>query len=627
LRSSFFEFNVATSALFTARGGLDTASHNVANASTIGYSRQVVEQRASRPLSLGTGYGMIGTGSEIYGIAQIRDFYLDKKYWSQMSVLGEYSSKRTHLSVTQSIVNEMGGAGLSTQFNTFFDRIQDLSTTAGDSTYRTNLLQYGESITTYFKNTYESFRKQQRDLNDEVKTTVEIINSIGQQIRSLNEQIVKYELDGSAANDLRDQRARLVDELSRYVNVDVKEVERNDEYAAGKYPAPEDRGRSDREFIVLLNGQEFVKGYDLRQLECRERKITEAGVSYDVSYNPEDVSGLYDIYWSGANSKFNMYHPNLQGELKGLIDLRDGNNANFSRVMTAPAYAGGTLTVTMDPADTRVDLNPHGGILTVFDPATGQTKEYAYGSYTYNPATNEGTFTMLNSADIPATAFDTPKVITSGQASTYKGIPYYMSRLNNLARTFAMAINEGKYMDGTAMKDVIGHVDGFNANGEDLDTLFFTYKDVLGNEAVLSNFNVFNITADNFYVNSELLRSPSLLAAAQAGNSGISDNNVILSFLKIRTDRGLFLEGTLTDYIIGMTGELGIDVKQAQNFEKNYTDVTTTIDNQRMAVSGVNIDEEIVAMIKYQQQYQAAAKLINILDAIYDTTVNRLGAF
>ena len=637
MRSSFFEFTVATSALFTARAGLDTTAHNVANASIKGYSRQVVEQRATRPLYLGTGRGMVGTGSEVYGIAQIRSFYLDKKYWNQMSVLGEYSMKNTQLSLTQSIMNEMTGAGLSAQFNTFFDRLQDLTTTAGDNTYRTNLIQYADSIATYFKNTYEAFRKQQRDLNDEVKVTVDTINSLGQQIRSLNEQIAKFELDGSAANDMRDQRARLVDELSRYVNIEVKEVERNPEYAAGKYPAPEDRNKSDKEFIVMLNGYEFVKGVDLNRLEVRERKAVENGSIYGMSYNPEDVDGLYDVYWTNANTKFNLYSPGLTGELKGLIDLRDGNNANYSMNMGYSGYTAATneLVLSMDPADTRVDLNPSGGILSVFDPATGRTTEYRYTKYEYDPQTKEGTFTMLDADDPDIANFGTGgKVITSGQTVAYKGIPYYMSRLNDLARTFAMAFNEGKYMDGTVMKDVIGHVDGYNANGKNLGTLFFTYLDyTTGKEALYdpnpltSTFNIYNITADNFRVNEELFKHPDLLAAAKAGTGDISDNNVLLSMLKIRTDRSLFLEGTLMDFIIGMTGELGIDVKQAKSFETSYTEVTVTIDNQRMSISGVDVNEEMVAMLKYQQQYQAAAKLINVIDGIYDTLVNRLGNF
>ncbi|MDR2904082.1 MAG: flagellar hook-associated protein FlgK, partial [Clostridiales bacterium] len=104
-----------------------------------------------------------------------------------------------------------------------------------------------------------------------------------------------------------------------------------------------------------------------------------------------------------------------------------------------------------------------------------------------------------------------------------------------------------------------------------------------------------------------------------------SDNNVILGFISLKDNDSLFREGSLQDYIAGISVELGIDLKQAQNFEKNYTDVTAGIEKQRLSVSGVDINEEMVNMIKYQQQYQAAAKLINAIDSIYDTMINRLG--
>ncbi len=97
-RSSFFEFHVAVSGLMTARGGLETVGHNTANAATRGYSRQVSNIRATTPLQLYNGRGMIGTGSEIYSVTQIRDIYLDAKYWGAKSIHGEYSAKshRSH---------------------------------------------------------------------------------------------------------------------------------------------------------------------------------------------------------------------------------------------------------------------------------------------------------------------------------------------------------------------------------------------------------------------------------------------------------------------------------------------------------------------------------------------------
>jgi len=126
-----------------------------------------------------------------------------------------------------------------------------------------------------------------------------------------------------------------------------------------------------------------------------------------------------------------------------------------------------------------------------------------------------------------------------------------------------------------------------------------------------------------------MAKDPKLLAASDtsAGNDPTdeSNNRLILGLVEIRNFPSLFREGKLSDFILGIASELGIDVRQAQKFEKNYAEIITYVDNQREQVSGVSLDEEMMAMIKYQHLYQAAAKLVNVIDGIYDTVINRLG--
>lgn len=530
MRCSFFEYNVAASGLTVARAGLEVTANNIANAETPGYSKQYTEQRTTRPLSYSNGKGMIGTGAEVYGVGQMRNIYLDKKYWSEKSVLGEYQMKSEQLALTEGIFNELSDTGIKSSFDNFFQKLQDLTTTAGDTTYRTNVIQIGETLTKLVNNTYESLKKQQSDLNSEVKSEITIINSIGQQIRSLNETIKKYEFTGSKANDLRDERALLIDKLSAYVNVEVQETETNADYEAGLYPAPEDRAKSSKNFVVFINGCEFVKNDSVNPLKVVERTTLA---------NDTDVPGLYDVYFEKTNQKFDLTSPSLKGELKGLIDVRDGNNGDN------------------------------------------------------NLTTN------------------------------YKGVPYYMNKLNEMIRVFAKAINEGKDKDGKAIPDVTGHVDGYDKY-EESGNLFFTYDKTISKNPT-GGLDYSKITCENFQINSDLIKDPNLLAASKQINSDESDNNVILSFLKVSSYGSLFKEGKLEDFVVGLSGNLGINKKQADNFKNNYTDVTTSIDNQRKAVSGVDLNEETINMIKYNQLYQASAKLMNIIDGIYDTCINRLG--
>ncbi|MDR1209243.1 MAG: flagellar hook-associated protein FlgK [Clostridiales bacterium] len=613
MRSSFFEFNVAASALFTARAGLDTVSHNVANASAAGYSRQYVKQRAAQPMPLNNGRGMIGTGSEVYGIGQWRDIYLDGKYREKTSVLGEYSAKSTQLALIERVMGEMSDTGLSAAITDFFNELKNLETSANDSTFRANALELGDSFAAAARTSYETLLKQQSDLNAEVKAVVTVINDIGQRIANLNDQIFRYEIRGDAANDLRDERARLTDELSRYVNIEAAETESSE------------GGTTVRRYTVSINGHEFVRGSQAETLGVAERRATDAnGDAVSVYRNPEDNPGLYDVVWAATGEIMDVYHPNLTGELRGLIDARDGNNDDAIKGAAAVSYddTTGELVVSL-PAGARRDVNPAGGVIAVYDPSTGRVTEYEYTSFTYNADGSTATLTIANPS--PNDLFTRAGVSMSvGVTTDYKGVPYYLDQLNSLVRTFATAVNYGQRLDGSAIPGVIGHADGYDLTGRNTASPLFTY---LENGAAVSaaNYDIYRMTAANFAVNPEIKANPALLAAASEATGGVSDNRVVLSFANIASDGSLFREGNIRDYIIGISSTLGTDAKQADNFAASYGDITSAIDNQRAAVSGVDINEEMVSMIKYQQQYQAAAKLINIIDGIYDLTINQLG--
>lgn len=532
--SAFFEFNIATSGIFTSKTGLEITSHNIANSSTTGYSRQLAQQKASTPLTSLGGVGMIGTGSEVYGVKQVRSLYLDKKYWNQSTYLGEYSAKKDQLNLVEASFNSLGDSNLSEVFTDFFNDLSNLSFESGDKTYRTSVVTYGTSLTDNINYLANQLLEQQRDVNDDVYAVVQKINDLGKQISVLNKQIYSYEITGSTANDLRDQRALLVDELSQYVNIDVKETQ-------GPSGAA-----NDLQYKVFISGQEFVSHFDYTMLKCEKRT---------TSVNADDAVGLYEVVWdSGLAINYN----NLSGELKGLLDIRDGN--------------------------------------------IGMTGD-------------------------------------SESEVQYKGIPYYINKLNNLVRTVTKAINEGKNSDNTLIDSTgkfTGHLGGYDANG-DKGGFFFTYKDEAGNVieydgSTLTDENYYdNITAFNFCMSQKLLEDPSLLAASDTSvkvdgeNQDVSNNNVILKFVELKDNIKLFKEGSISSYIISINSALGIDTKQANNFDEYYTDIVSNVDNQRIQVSGVSLNEEIVSIVKYQQLYQASCQLINAIDEIYDMTINRMG--
>lgn len=582
MKSSFFEYNVAISGLHTARANLTVVSHNLANAEIPGYSRQVTLQRASRPLSMFNGRGMYGTGSEVYGVIQIRDKYLDNKYWSQKTNLGEYTAKNAHLSLVETVFNDANDSGVQSAFTTFFSRLQDLSRPEAvpDATYRTNVISAAETLANLVRTNAEALQKQQRDINQEISDVVSRINSLGTQIASLNKQITQYELDGSMANDLRDNRALLVDQLSEYVNVKVEELD----YSTPSSP-------NDKRFTVMINGYDFVNNTSVHPLVCVPRDLpatvkTTGGytITPGEKHNDMDVAGLYDLYFEDTGSLFNIYSNSLKGTLKGLIDMRDGNNT-FGTVHDPNA----------DPQYTAAD------------------REYYY------------------------------------QTTNYKGIPFYLNKLNVLVRTFAKAVNVGLDVNNQPIPEVNGHVNGYDYDGNP-GQLFFTYSSSNGNPGTglpadfqgiipeldsngvptgnyLDDTKYTSLNCLNFAVNPNLTQADGwrLLACSSDPNAGISNNDIILGFGKINNYSSLFKEGKLMDFIIGTTDHLSIDRRQARNFEESYTDITVATDNQRLSVSGVDMNEEMTAMVKYNQLYQACAKLVNVINGIYDTMINRLG--
>lgn len=612
MSSGFLGFNIATNGLFTARTALDVTAHNISNANTKGYSRQIVEQRATRPLP-NAGKGMLGTGSEVYGINQMRDFYIDTKYWSESAILGQYSVKKTQLSLIESLFNEPSDSGFNTIFNSFFDAVNGVVNNADSGEHRAALKEAAVTFTQYFNTTAQHLKKYQRDLNFEIKTKVEEINVIARKIQSLNQQIYKYELDGSKANDLRDERAKLVDQLSKIVNVEVDEIETNPEVRNGNLSGVDNRDKSEKHFRVKINGQILVDHFYATELKLVPRENADGD---DVKYNPEDVEGLYDIKWANGLN-FDITDPNLGGELKGYLDMRDGNNnQNFKGTVIGTIEDGDAVTLTISNPN-RIDIDTQ-GVITI----NGRRIDYSDLSHNGTEITLEVSKAQLGES------ISTPIDVEIGNGMAYKGIPYYLNRLNEFVRTFARAVNEGQDRNGDAIAELGGgHFNAINSEGE-TGLYFFTYKEnstAKGTNELGGPLDYTKITADNFSLSKDILEDVGKIAAALNGESLPSGNGFMEGLKALRNYTHLFREGTADSYMNSIISELGINAKQANMLEATQTNITMAVENQRMSVSGVDINEEMTNMIQFQQMYNAAAKMISVMDEILDLTINRMG--
>ncbi|MBE5939368.1 MAG: flagellar hook-associated protein FlgK [Lachnospiraceae bacterium] len=301
MANTFFGLTIAQSGLFAANIALNTTGHNISNEQTEGYSRQQVSQTASRALQVYQQYGMVGTGTTVTGIEQLRDSYYDFKYWNNNSKVAYFETLYDQMINIEDFFNEINTDGFTAEYGNFFNAMTSLLDDPASYTARTSVIGYAENIMEYFNTMKQNLLNLQEDINEEVKDNVDRINTLAADIAALNKQINIVELTGEVANDLRDRRNLLVDELSGIVEVSVTE---------------EKVANNKTEYKVMLGGNTLVDNYTAFQLKVVSREERRAET---------DAVGLYDVQWAWGDS-FDPVHAGYEGKLKALLEVRDGNN-------------------------------------------------------------------------------------------------------------------------------------------------------------------------------------------------------------------------------------------------------------------------------------------------------------
>jgi len=304
MANTFFGLNIGVSGLYAANAGVDVTANNVANENTKGYSRQVISQSATEPIRVFQRYGMIGSGVEVTSIEQMRDKYYDVKYWNNHAKYGEESTKYNYMVQIEDYYNEINAEGFTAEYNNFYNALEELEKDPNNVTIKNQVINCAQSLCDYFNNISVSLTNIQTDVNEEIKNKVDRINTIATNLASLNKQINNIEVRGGEASDLRDKRSTLLDELSQIVNIDISET----------------RGQNGTTHMnIRINGQDLVDGYNFNQLVTTPK---------ETRRNASDATDLYEISWEGGMD-FDEYSHSLKGELKGLLDIRDGCNLSI----------------------------------------------------------------------------------------------------------------------------------------------------------------------------------------------------------------------------------------------------------------------------------------------------------
>jgi len=445
----------------------------------------------------------------------------------------------------------------------FFNAMSDLAVNPTGLPERTNAITAGQSLARVFNTLGGSLNEERLNLDRRVEDEVTQINGILDEIVRLNEAIPSTEVANFAANDLRDQQDMLVKELSE--KLDINFIQDN----AGKVN------------LTLANGQPLVMG-------STAFKLSTAGNA--------DNSGLKDVFITDTGgTAVNVTNVIQGGELRGLLDMRDveveGVQDKLDRL------AASIITEVNRVHQQGLGLDGSTGNDFFTSPAvTAQASALNTGNGTVAVTNPSATTTSTDQFQIQFTSSTLFNVINQSTGQT---------------------ISTGNgFVSGTAF-----NLQGFNVTITNGGTLFAAGDTV--------DFSTSESAATTMSVSSALLSNSQLLAAGLT-STGDGDNALNLSNLQTA---GIFsgqsfntTTGTVDfgDFYSGIINGVGVGSRSAQTISAQQEGVMLQLDTRRESTSGVSLDEEMINLIKFQQAFQASARLLNVVDEMFSILQDRI---
>ncbi len=601
---------------------ITTAGHNISNANTEGYSRQRVQLKEFDPLyrpdlERPERPGMIGQGIDVQSVERVRDEMLDNRITESQHSESYWETRSNYYTMIEQIYNEPDDVSIRSNMDKFWQSWQELSVHPESQAARQAVVSRGDSLVDSITSKWENLMGVGNLLNGDIEATVRQVNDYANQIAAINGEIVRSKAMGDNPNDLLDRRDLLVDKLSKLANITT------------------DRRDSD-EFMVHLDGNILVQGSISRNFSL-ETVLDNNGYDKLVWSDTGD-----DAYVSG-------------GKLGALIELRDSDirseiqslntmTMNFADLVNdvhRNAYGANNVTGLDFFTQRSFVENVNGN----FDRNGDGQLDHSYifrftGTTKLNPQEQiglEGVMTLSGPEGNVSVAYhptDTVETVINRINDANGEVKAYLDRNNNLVLkgTTAHSVENPDF--------VIRHV-------EDSGFFLTGYSGILGasgeagaydyaradavNALNGAQFAVSPVTnpAGYIQVNKAIKNDVLSVAAAFRDNSGNINNGDGRAAVEIAAIRNTKVmighERTLDDYFADSVTNVGLKGEQAETNLNSHTAMMDDLRNLRDSISGVNIDEELADIIKFQHGYNAAAKFVTVWDSLLDTVINRLG--
>ena len=610
MRSTFAGLNTMVRGIYSNQLSLDTTGHNITNASTEGYSRQSVNLAATRGQQVSSIYGqvMVGTGVDSTSIQRARNIYADKQYWSETAQQQYYKTAQTNYDKVEAIFNDSGNTGIKNAVTEFYNAWNDLSTSASTASNRTAVIEKGNVLADRIKTASQQLQEQINAQYDDMSLSVTQINNYTDQLVKLNQNIMTTEATGASANDLRDQRDLIVDNLSKYMNLNVYE---------------DDKGM----YSIVSNGITMVGGINKLTLEMSEPQANEKYGINDYTINIKE-SGIAYLPTNGS-LKAQM---DTIAEDKGYLDDMS-NIAGFMLTTFNTMHQQGAGIDGTDSSLAKYYTDGNGKKYT----DVAMTTEYtgpSYGEnfwgdnntlYTWDAENScikatkveklkhEKAFTETKNAD--GTVTRTPKVTLSGTgtSSTLDGINIINALTVNTAisSTGGQNIIAARKFTVEQTTDDNGKLGAYevalNGSGDGTNAT---------NISTLINMHQDNVTSTANVVYSDGTASFMDTTTAADKITATLKNNMVSRSLD---------KDSVNAYYSAMVAKLGSDSESLDDKADAQDKLILQITNWRSSTSGVDWNEELSNRIKFQQGYSACSRCLTTMDEMLDKLVNSTG--
>jgi flagellar hook-associated protein 1 FlgK len=648
-------------AALSQQASIEVIANNVANVNTPGYNRQKV-QLESGP-SITTGIGQMGTGVRAVCVQRDYDKFITSQLNFEKQILGNWEAQDYNFKRIEEIFNETSEYGVSRVMDEFWNAWQALANNPSGRAERVGLVSIGGSMAEDCNTRHNELYTLQRDINNNVEGAVDDINTLVDQIVELNEKISSIEFGENKANDFRDQRDVLLDELASKIGFTYFE------------------DSSGQVTVLLESGKPLVQG----------RTGWHLAIEVDSTNN-----NFYDVSWDdGTGSVTDITESIKRGELRGLLEMRDSIIPEYIKKVDRLAAGiinevnklhyygygldGSTENNFFNPfsVTTGISENNTGGasinagsiydntVLTLDDYEIRFTAADRYTIYNVTEDTAVGAGYVIN-GDNNTIYFDEDgateltATLTTGNYSADEMAAEMERALDNAvgatadytvsydasAESFTITSNgaggavfnirwaSGNGGAGSLSTETLG----FDGTADDGGALTYT-SDFAANHTYLSGHaigfegitatitngatgpasgDVFTIdstknVAKNMAVNSVIVNDVNTIAASE-GSAG-DDNRNALAIAALRDGKYMNNDtSTFDGYYNGVVGEVGVSVQSSSrtlSYKQTMVDQLTT---RKQSISGVNIDEEMANLIRFQQSYSAAARMINVVN-------------